>query len=61
MCHHKSQRRGVTTVQIAVMLAVIFLVVFAGAQLLGTRTNTKLGQSATDLANPKNLTTRFGS
>jgi Flp pilus assembly pilin Flp len=55
------QRRGVTTVQYCVMAAVIALGVIATVIVLGNRTNTKLGQTATDMANPQSLTTRFGS
>jgi hypothetical protein len=43
------------------MIALIALAAIAGVTLLGTRTNTKLGQTATDMANPQSLTTRFGS
>lgn len=57
----KQLRRGVTTVQMCVMLALIALVVIAGVSLLGTRTNNKLNETATDMANPKSLTGRFGS
>lgn len=57
----KQRRRGVTTVQMCVMLALIALVVIAGVSLLGTRTNNKLNETATDMANPKSLTGRFGS
>lgn len=61
MRHNKSQRRGVTTAQIAVVLVLIFLAVFAGAQLLGQRTNNKMGQTATDLSDVSKLPARFGS
>ena len=56
-----ASRRGVTTVQYCVMAAVIALGVIATVIVLGNRTNTKLGQTATDVANPQSLTTRFGS
>jgi Flp pilus assembly pilin Flp len=54
-------RRGVTTVQWAVLAALILLGVVTTVSLLGSRTNTKLGQTATDVGNPSSLTTRFGS
>jgi len=60
---HRSfaRRRGISTVQWCVMAALITLAVIAGVTTVGTRNSTKLNQTATDLANPKNLTTRFGS
>jgi len=54
-------RRGATMVQWVVIAGAIVLVIFATVQLVGTRTNTKLNQTVTDVGNPKNLTTRFGS
>lgn len=56
-----ARRRGATTVQFAVLAAIILLGVVATVSLLGSRTNTKMGQTATDVGNPANLTTRFGS
>jgi hypothetical protein len=61
MRHHKFQRRGTTTAQVAVVLVLIFLAVFAGAKLLGTRTNVKMGQTASDLGDISKLPNRFGS
>jgi len=55
------RRRGVSLVQWAVVAAVIALVVVAGVTVVGTRANNKLNQTATDVANPTSLTTRFGS
>jgi len=54
-------RRGISSVQWAVIAGAIVLVIFASVQLIGTRTNTKLNQTVTDVGNPANLTTRFGS
>jgi hypothetical protein len=48
-------------VQWVVIAALVLLGIVAGVTLIGTRTNTKLGQTATDMANPQSLTTRFGS
>lgn len=58
---HKRIRRGISSVQWVVIAAVIVLVIFATVQVLGSRTNTKLNQTVTDVGNPANLTTRFGS
>lgn len=56
-----TDRRGKAVVQYIVAAALITLAVVAGITLVGSRTNTKLNESATDLANPQSLTTRFGS
>jgi hypothetical protein len=48
-------------VQWCVMAALIILGVVAGVSAIGPRASTKLNQTATDVANPANLTTRFGS
>jgi Flp pilus assembly pilin Flp len=55
------RRRGMSQVQWCLLAALITLGVVAGVTLLGNRTNTKLGETASDLANPQNLTKRFGS
>ena len=55
------RRRGISLVQWVLIAGVITLALVAGVTLLGTRTNTKLNQTATDVANPQSLTTRFGS
>ena len=52
-------RRGTAVTQWVVVAALIVIALVGGAALLGTRANNKLGQTATDMANPKNLTTRF--
>ena len=59
--YRRSTRRGIANVQYVLVGAAIFLVVVAGITLLGTRTNTKLNQTASDVANPAALTQRFGS
>jgi len=59
MRFYRSLRRGATTVQYCVIVALIGLVAIAGVSLLGTRASTKLGQTATDVATPKSLTARF--
>ena len=60
MCRH-SIRRGLANVQYVLVAAAIFLVVYAGMRLMGTSTNTKLNQTASDVGNPSALTQRFGS
>ncbi len=57
----RNRRRGVSAAQWCLVAVAIFLVIVATITTLGNNTNTKLNQTATDLANPKNLTTRFGS
>lgn len=54
-------RRGMSTMQYATVAALIALAVVAGVTLVGSQTNTKLGQTASDVANPAALTQRFGS
>jgi Flp pilus assembly pilin Flp len=58
---HIHRRRGISTVQTVLIAAVVTLAIVGGFALLGTRANTKLNQTATDVANPQSLTTRFGS
>ena len=55
------RRRGVTIVQWCVIAAAITIAIVSTVSTIGTRNSTKLNQTATDLANPANLTTRFGS
>ena len=55
------RRRGINSVQWVVIAAATVLAIFATVQIIGSRTNTKLNQTATDVGNPQNLTTRFGS
>jgi len=54
-------RPAKAVVQWIVVAAIIVMALVAGVQLMGTRANTKLNQTATDVANPTSLTTRFGS
>jgi hypothetical protein len=54
-------RRGISSFQYVLVAAFIFLVVVAGVTLMGSRTNTKLNQTASDVGNPAALTQRFGS
>jgi len=54
-------RRGQASVQWIVIAAAIALAIVATITTLGTRTNTKLNQTATDVADPVSLKNRFGS
>ena len=58
---HRQNRTGATNVQWVVIAALISLAVVGSITLVGTRANTKLQQTVTDVGNPQNLTTRFGS
>ena len=60
MRKHRS-RRGMSNFQYVFVAALIILVVVASITLMGSRTNTKLNQTASDVANPAALTQRFGS
>jgi Flp pilus assembly pilin Flp len=59
MC--KIRRRGKAVAQWVVVAGIIALALVAGVTSLGSRANTKLDQTATDVANPTSLTTRFGT
>lgn len=63
LCRNKTnrRRRGLTTVQMCVMLAVITLGVIATVKTLGNNSKTKLTTMGSDIANPANLPSRFGS
>jgi len=54
-------RRGKAIAQWVVVAALLALAIVAGVTLLGTRTNNKLNQTASDVGNPSALTQRFGS
>jgi len=54
-------RRGQAVMQWVVVAALLALAIIAGVTLMGTRTNNKLNQTASDVGNPKALTQRFGS
>ena len=56
-----SVRRGISAVQWTVVAAVITLVIVASVTLIGSRTNTKLNQTATDVASPSSLKQRFST
>jgi Flp pilus assembly pilin Flp len=54
-------RRGTSVVQWVVVAALVTLAIVAGVTLVGTRTNNKMNQTASDVGNPSALTQRFGS
>ncbi len=54
-------RRGISTTQYATVAALIALAAVAGVTLVGSRTNNKLNQTASDVANPAALKQRFSS
>ena len=54
-------RRGTSVVQWVVVAALLTLALVAGVTVMGSRTNTKLNQTASDVGNPSALTQRFGS
>ena len=54
-------RRGTAVMQWVVVAALITLALIAGVTLVGSRANTKLNQTATDVSSPSSLTQRFGS
>jgi len=54
-------RRGTSVVQWVVVAALVTLAIVAGVTLVGTRTNNKMNQTASDVGNPSSLTQRFGS
>jgi len=54
-------RRGTSVVQWVVVAALVTLAIVAGVTLVGTRTNNKMNQTASDVGNQSSLTQRFGS
>jgi len=59
--HRRLTRSGKSLVQWIVVAALVFLAIVAGVTVIGSRTNNKLNQTVTDVADPTSLTTRFGS
>ena len=56
-----ARRAATTYIQWIVVASLIAMALFVGVQLVGNGTNTKMGQTATDLTDPAKLTKRFGS
>ena len=61
MSRRLAHRTGKVNVQFVILAALIVCGIFGTVAFLGTKTNTKLQQTGSDLANPANLTQRFGS
>ena len=57
----RCKRRGAGYVQYLIVAVAIFMVIVAGFTVMTTNTNTKLNQTASDVADPSALTQRFGS
>jgi Flp pilus assembly pilin Flp len=61
-CQHRMlRRRGISTAQAAVLLAVITLTIVAALRTLGTNARTNINTTAGNVANPATLPARFGS
>ena len=56
-----ANRRGVSAVQIAVVLVLISVALFVSFRLTGTNTSANLNTTAGNIANPASLPARFGS
>lgn len=56
-----ARRAAAAYIQWIVVASLIAMALFVGVQLVGNGTNTKMGETATDLADPAKLTKRFGS
>lgn len=57
----KLKRRGITTAQMAVMLALITLAIVAAVRTLGTNARTRMNSTATGIGTPSQLPNQFGS
>ena len=56
-----ARRRGISSVQWVVIVAAIALAISTTVSLIGSRTNTKLNDTASDMKDVSNLPKRFGS
>jgi Flp pilus assembly pilin Flp len=54
-------RRGVSTVQVALLLALITMAIVGAVKTMGTNAKTSLNTTATNVADPSSLPARFGS
>ena len=61
MRRNLSRRSGISAVQWIVVAALVVLAVFFTVRLVGTGSSAKMNQTASDLANPTNLTKHMGS
>jgi hypothetical protein len=57
----RSVRKGVSSLQTALLVAAIGIVVFASVRAVGTSTRGELNQAATNVGDPATLVQRFGS
>ena len=55
----RTLRKGISSVQAAVMIAVIAIVVVASVRLVGTSTRDELSETATNVADPTSLVNRW--
>lgn len=54
-------RKGVSSVQTALLVVAIGIVVVAGVRTVGTSTRGELNQTATNVGDPATLVQRYGS
>lgn len=54
-------RRGISSVQAALILGLLTLAVFATVRLMGQSTSANLDRTATNVADPTTLVDRWGS
>jgi Flp pilus assembly pilin Flp len=55
----RTLRKGISSVQAAVMIAVIAIVVVASVRMVGTSTRDELNETATNVADPTSLVNRW--
>lgn len=55
------RRRGITTVQVALLLALITMAIVGALKTMGTNAKTSLTTTAGNIADPSTLPARFGS
>lgn len=57
----RNQKRGSSPIQFALILATVGIAVVVGSWGLGKASNSQLNQAASDVADPAQLTSRFGN
>ncbi len=55
----RTLRKGISSLQAAVMIAVIAIVVVASVRMVGTSTRDELSETATNVADPTSLVNRW--
>ena len=55
----RSLRKGISSLQAAVMIAVIAIVAVASVRMVGTSTRDELNETATNVADPASLVNRW--